>query len=62
MNRVGVGGHWDLQNFQVGLPAGTRMATWDDGVGLVSPVSGSGLTVSFRCELRFNGCFFSMFF
>ena len=23
VNRVGVGGYWNLQNFQIGLPAGT---------------------------------------
>lgn len=52
VNRVGVGGYWDLQNFQIGLPAGTRMATWGRlrVWDLLGPVS-SGLTVSFRCEL-----------
>ena len=34
------------------------------GVGLVGPGGGrgSGLMGGFRCELRFKGCFLSMFF
>ena len=30
MNRVGVGGYWNLQDLQIGLPAGTVKLTWDN--------------------------------